>query len=207
MVRDLEPYRGFHVIMRALVPILQERPDLRAVLVGGDGVSYGARLVGTTWREYMMREVGEKLDLSRIHFPGRIDYEDYIRLLQRSDAHVYITYPFVASWSLREALSMGCVVVGGDAAPVLEFVKHGENGLIVPSLEPEAVARQVLDVLEKPALARKLRANARAYAEQHLRLDDYIAGFEALVGRMVGGQAAPAPARKPVRLRARSDRS
>ena len=173
------------------------------MLVGGDGVSYGARLVGTTWREYMLREVGDKLDLSRIHFPGRVDYGDYLRLLQRSDAHVYITYPFVASWSLREALAMGCVVVGGDAAPVLEFITHGENGLIVPSLEPEAVARQVLDVLEKPALARKLRANARAYAEKHLALGDYIASFEALVGRMVSPGKAP---RKPARLRARSER-
>jgi glycosyltransferase involved in cell wall biosynthesis len=188
VARDLEPYRGFHVIMRALVHLQRERPDLRAVLVGGNGVSYGAKLVGGTWRDYMMRELGDQLDLSRIHFPGRVDYETYVRLLQRSDAHVYITYPFVASWSLREALACGCVVLGGDTDPVQEFVTDGENGLIVPSLDAEAVSRRVLDVLETPALARTLRGNARAYAERNLRLADYIENFDALVERVVKGQ-------------------
>jgi glycosyltransferase involved in cell wall biosynthesis len=189
VARDLEPYRGFHVMMRALVHLQRERPDLRAVLVGGNGVSYGAKLVGGTWRDYMMRELGDKLDLSRIHFPGRVDYETYLRLLQRSDAHVYITYPFVASWSLREALACGCVVLGGDTEPVQEFVSDGDNGLIVPSLDAEAVSRRVLDVLEAPALARKLRGNARAYAERHLRLADYVENFETLIERVTKGNA------------------
>ncbi len=187
VARDLEPYRGFHVVIRALAMMQRERPDLRAVMVGGNGVSYGAKLVGTTWKELLLRELGDRLDLSRVHFPGRIDYADYRNLLHRSDAHVYITYPFVASWSLREALAAGCVVLGGDTAPVMEFVTDSENGLIVPSLEPDSVARAVLDVLEKPTLARKLRANARRYAETHLRLDDYLDEYERLIVRVAAG--------------------
>ena len=185
VARDLEPYRGFHVVMRALAMMQRERPDLRAILVGGDGVSYGAKLVGTTWKEYMLRELGDRIDLSRVHFPGRIDYGDYLKMLHRSDAHVYITYPFVASWSLREALAAGCVVLGGDTDPVKEFVTDGENGLLVSSLDPAAVARSVLDVLEKPAQARKLRANARRYAEKTLKLDAYLDNFERLIARIV----------------------
>ncbi len=185
VARDLEPYRGFHVVMRALVPMLAARPDLRAVLVGGDGVSYGAKLVGTTWREYMLRELGSGIDQARIHFPGRIDYTTYLRLLKRSDAHIYMTYPFVASWSLREALSSGCLVIGGDTDPVLEFVKNGENGLITPTLNPAAIAQTTLTSLESPAKTKHLRQTARHYAETNLRLPDYIQRFEALVAAVL----------------------
>ena len=94
VARDLEPYRGFHVMMRALPAVLKARPDMRVVMVGGDGISYGMPPVSGTWRERLLEEVGGKLDLSRVHFPGRMEYAEYLRLLQRSDAHVYLTYPF-----------------------------------------------------------------------------------------------------------------
>lgn len=80
VARDLEPYRGFHSLMRALPRILGERTDAHAVLVGGDGVSYGARLAEGTWREWLLREVGDQLPPGRVHFPGRLGYEDYLRL-------------------------------------------------------------------------------------------------------------------------------
>lgn len=185
--RDLEPYRGFHSLMRALPRILGEREDTHAVLVGGDGVSYGARLAEGTWREWLLREVGDLLPPGRVHFPGRLGYEDYLRLLQRSDAHVYLTYPFVASWSLREALACGCALVGSDTAPVREFVRDGVNGLLAPFLDPAALADCVLEVLEDAALAGRLRAGARRHAEVKLRLADHIAGYEALIGTLTRG--------------------
>ena len=186
VARDLEPYRGFHVMMRALPAILRARPDARVVLVGADGVSYGAKVVNSTYREWLMAEAGPHLDASRVHFPGRLDYDLYVRLLQRSDAHVYLTYPFVASWSLREALACGCAIVASDTTPVREFVRHGETGLLTPFLLPGRLAETVLALLDSPDLAARLRGNARAFAEQTLRMEDHIAGYLALIGHLVG---------------------
>ena len=95
-------------MMRALPDLLKERPDVKVVMVGGDDVSYGSRLANATWRAHIQRELAGKYDAGRVLLPGQVPYDDYLRLLQRSDAHVYLTYPFVASWSLREALACGC---------------------------------------------------------------------------------------------------
>ncbi len=184
--RDLEPYRGFHVVMRALPRLLRERPDLHVVMVGGDGVSYGARLAEGTWKERLLGEVGP-LDAQRVLFPGRLDYDSYLRLLQRSDCHVYFTYPFVASWSLREALACGCAIVASDTAPVLEFVADRETGLLSPFLDPGALADRVLELLEDRALAAGLRAAARVHAEATLSMPDYLDAYEALITRVVAG--------------------
>ena len=200
VARDLEPYRGFHIMMRALPRILRERPDVRAVLVGGDGVSYGMAHPLGPWREVLLKELGEKIDPDRVCFPGKIDYATYVRMLQRSDAHVYLSYPFVASWSLREALGTGCAVVGSDTPPVTEFVRNGQNGLIVPFLNPAGLASQVLEVLEDRALASRIRKGARTYAEQHLRMDDYLRAYHALIGRLIGTESrgpSPTPLSSP----------
>ena len=188
VARDLEPYRGFHVIMRALPRLLRLRPDLKVILVGGDGVSYGASIAGLTWREYMMREVGSYIDPARVAFAGRVGYRAFVRMLQRSDAHVYLTYPFVASWSLREALACGCAVVASDTPPVHEFVADGQTGLLTPCLDPAALARRVQEVLEDQAQTARLRANARAFAERTLRMDSYIAAYEALIADVAAGR-------------------
>jgi glycosyltransferase involved in cell wall biosynthesis len=186
VVRDLEPYRGFHVFMRALPRLLEKRPDTRVILVGGDGVSYGASPTKGTWREHMQNEIAGRTDMSRVHFAGRVPYETYVKLLQRSDAHVYLTYPFVASWSLREAMACGCALVVSDTAPVREFVTDGVSGRMVPFLQPDRIADGVLEVLEDTALARRIRAGARAWAEQHLSMADYIAGYERLIAKAIG---------------------
>lgn len=198
VARDLEPYRGFHIIMRALPAILRARRDVRVILVGGDSVSYGARLASGTWRDYMMRQVGNDLDLARVHFPGKIDYTAYLSMLQRSDVHVYLTYPFVASWSLREALACGCAVVASDTPPVHDFVSDRRTGLLVPFLEPHALAERVLQVLEDGALAARLRTAARSYAESELSLDDHLAAYQRLIGRLAGAEAAPAAAAQSI---------
>jgi glycosyltransferase involved in cell wall biosynthesis len=184
--RNLEPYRGFHSMMRALVHLQKARPDVKAILVGGDEVSYGAMpKTGGTWREVMLREVGDQLDLSRILFPGKIEYDRYIAMLQRSDAHVYLSYPFVASWSLRESLACGCVVIGSDTASVREFVVDHSNGLLAPMLEPRKLADIVLAALEDTRLAKRLRGNARAWAEEHLQMATHITEFEKLIQKAI----------------------
>jgi glycosyltransferase involved in cell wall biosynthesis len=190
--RDLEPYRGFHVMMRALPDLMRARKDIKVVMVGGDGISYGsAPYKGGTWRAAMMAEVGNAIDTDRVVFPGRVPYSTYLAALRRSDAHVYLTYPFVASWSLREAFSIGCAVIGGDTATVREFITDGETGLLTPTLEPRTLARAILGLLEDQGLARKLRTNARAYAEKRLAMGDYLGSYCDLIGRLTGEDPRP----------------
>jgi glycosyltransferase involved in cell wall biosynthesis len=190
--RDLEPYRGFHIMMRALPDLMRERKDIKVVMIGGDGISYGAAPHKGNWREVMLAEIGKDIDMDRVVFPGRVPYDVYLSALRRSDAHVYLTYPFVASWSLREALAVGCPVIGGDTETVREFITHGENGLLTPALEPHTLARSILDLIEDKALTRKLRTNARAYAEKNLAMSDYLASYCDLIGRLTGENPAPA---------------
>ena len=185
VARNLEPYRGFHVMMRAL-PDLLARPDVKVVMVGGDEVSYGARLAEGTWRERMQKEMAGKYDEKRVLMPGQIPYDTYLRLLQRSDTHVYLTYPFVASWSLREAMACGCAIVAADVESVAEFIAHGRTGLLVPGLDAKMLARTVLEVLEDDTLNRRLRTNARRYAERHLDMKDYLARMDATVAELTG---------------------
>jgi glycosyltransferase involved in cell wall biosynthesis len=132
VARNLEPYRGFHIFMRSLPQLLRRRKQAQVVIVGGDGVSYGAPPPPrSTFREMLLKELEGELDLSRVHFLGMLDYRAYLTLLQVSAVHVYLTYPFVLSWSLIEALACGCVVVGSSTPPVLEVLVEGVNGLTV----------------------------------------------------------------------------
>ncbi|MCE2565575.1 glycosyltransferase [Komagataeibacter sp. FNDCF1] len=193
VARDLEPYRGFHVFMRALPRILAGRPDARVVMVGGDGVSYGGRAPGGgTWRQHMLAELGSLIDPARVHFAGRVEYDGFRRLLQRSDAHVYLTYPFVVSWSLREAMACGCAIVGSRTPPVEEFLHDGTTARLVPFLEPRRIADGVLELLEDGRLARRLRAGVRGQAERTLDMGDYMARYHALIGQLVAGRGETA---------------
>ncbi len=165
VARDLEPMRGYHVFMRALPLILQSRPNARIVVVGGDGVSYGAAPPqGTTWKAVYFDEVAPWLDLSRVHFLPPLPYEDYVRLLQVSTAHVYLTYPFVLSWSLVEAMAIGCTIIGSDTSPVQEVIEHGYNGWLTPFHDSEALARTVVAALSQPWLVAGFGAAARTTA-------------------------------------------
>ena len=146
VARNLEPYRGFHVFMRALDRIQRRHKTCHAVIVGGDQVSYGRPPKDApNWREHMMREV--TLDPARTHFMGRIPRSHYIALLQVSAVHVYLTYPFVLSWSLLEAMACGAAIVASDTAPVREVIADGVNGHLVDFHSVDALAQQVLTVL------------------------------------------------------------
>ena len=160
VARNLEPYRGFHVFMRAIPEIQKRRPKARIVIVGGDEVSYSPRLpAGQTYRARLLRELDGRLDLSRVHFTGRLAYADYVSLLQRSSVHVYLTYPFVLSWSLLEAMAAGCLVVGSRTAPVEEVITDGKNGLLCDFFSPEGIAARVDEALSRDQIP--LRSAAR----------------------------------------------
>lgn len=160
--RNLEPYRGFHVFMRALPQILAQRPAARVVLVGGDEVSYGsAPKKGGSWRQTMLEEVGARLPLERVHFVGKVPYPQFLALMQLSAAHVYLTYPFVLSWSMLEAMSAGALVIGSRTAPVEEVIAHGENGLLFDFFDVDALAAQTIEALASPERFTAIRAAAR----------------------------------------------
>jgi len=162
VARNLEPYRGFHVFMRAIPEIQRRRPKARIVIVGGDAVSYSPRLPpGQTYRERLLRELDGKIDLARVSFLGRIPYKDYLALLRRSSVHVYLTYPFVLSWSLLEAMASGCLVIGSRTPPVEEVVSDGVNGLLTDFFDTDAVAAKVDQALQHQGELFPLREAAR----------------------------------------------
>tara|TARA_R110000850_G_scaffold37503_8_gene98811 strand:+ start:3001 stop:4254 length:1254 start_codon:yes stop_codon:yes gene_type:complete len=151
MARNLERMRGFHKFMRALPDILDARPDARVLVIGGNEVSYGAKSKNPGGlRAEMEAEVGDRVDWSRVHFLGQVPYADYQKIIQISRCHIYMTMPFVLSWSLLETMSMEATIVASDVAPVREAVTHGETGLLVDFHDPSALARQVIEVLERP---------------------------------------------------------
>ncbi len=149
--RNLERTRGFHIFMRSLPRILRERPEARILIVGGNDVSYGGKSQHPGGlRAEMEAEVGKNLDWDRVHFLGNIPYPLYQKMIQLSRCHIYLTMPFVLSWSLLESMSMGATIVAADVAPVREAITHNETGLLVDFFDPDAVAAQVVKVLANP---------------------------------------------------------
>jgi glycosyltransferase involved in cell wall biosynthesis len=149
VARNLEPYRGFQSFMRSLPAILEKRPNAHVLIVGGDEVSYGHKLPdGQTHKQHMLAELGSSLDLKRVHFLGKVPYSTYLTILQISRVHVYLTYPFVLSWSMLEAMAAGCLLVASKTAPVEEVIRNGENGLLVDFFSPTEIAERVVDVLQ-----------------------------------------------------------
>lgn len=159
--RNLEPYRGFHMFMRALPDLLKVRPRAHVIIVGGNEVSYGRRPVKGTYRQTYLDEVGDRIDLSRVHFVGKLPYATFLRVLQVSTAHVYLTYPFVLSWSMMEAMAAGCLVIGSKTPPVEEVITHEKNGLLVDFFSTQQLVEAVQRVCEEPARVQVMREQAR----------------------------------------------
>ena len=182
--RNLEPYRGFHSFMRSLPRILEARPEARVVIVGGDEVSYGARpRGGVSWREAMLAETGPLSE--RVTFMGRIPYAAYLDLLRVSSVHVYLTYPFVLSWSMLEAMAAGAFVLGSATPPVEEVIEDGRNGWLVDFFETRAMADRVAEALAARDDVQGLRDAARATVVARYALADCLRRQKALIGEAV----------------------
>lgn len=162
VARNLEPYRGFPSFMRSLPEILRARPKARVVVLGGDEVSYGSRLPpGESYRQRLLAELGDSIDLARVHFLGKVPYATFIKVLQVSAAHVYLSYPFVLSWSMLEAMAAGCLLIGSRTPPVEEVLVEGENARLVDFFDPAEIAGKVIEALAEPKAFVELRRRAR----------------------------------------------
>lgn len=184
VARNLEPYRGYHQFMRALPQLMRKVPKAQIMIVGGDTVSYGASPKEGTWKQRFFSEVAQDIDTSRVHFLDRLPYSELISLLRISNAHVYLTYPFVLSWSMLEAMSLGAPIVASNTAPVRDVIEHGRNGLLFDFFDPNALADAVVHCLNEPALQRKLGAAGRQtiverYDLQTVSLPQQLALLEA----------------------------
>jgi len=169
VARQLEPYRGYHVFMRALPGLLRARPRARVLVVGGDEVAYGARRAdGRSWKQALIDEVRPAIaeaDWARVHFLGTLERERFTALLQLSRLHVYLSYPFVLSWSLLEAMSVGACVLASDTAPVREAITDGESGRLVDFFDVQGLVDRACELLDDAAQRARLGAQARALAQ------------------------------------------
>lgn len=170
VARNLEPYRGVHIYMRAVAELCRRRPNTQFILIGGDETSYGPkRLDGKSHKQKALEEV--TIDPSRVHFLGKVPYDQYLKVLQVSSAHVYLTYPFVLSWSMIESLSAGCAVVGSRTPPVQEVLVDKQNGRLVDFFNPTEIADVVTGALERPEDFQPYRAAARRSAVERYDID------------------------------------
>lgn len=173
VARGMEPYRGFPEFIESLAYIQERRPNCHVVVVGSERVCYGKSLPnGESYKDYMLKKV--PLDLSRVHFVGPLPYGLYLKVIQASSAHIYLTRPFVLSWSMIEAMSTGCLIIGSDTEPVREVIRDGENGLLVDFFSPKQIADRVDQVLDHPNRMAEIRANARKTALENYSLAELI---------------------------------
>ena len=186
----MEPYRGFPEFIEAIAYIQERRPNCHVVVVGSERVCYGKSLPnGKTYKEEMLAKI--PLDLSRVHFVGSLPYGLYLKVIQASDVHIYLTRPFVLSWSMIESLSTGCLIVGSDTAPVREVIEHGENGLLVDFFSPKQIADCVDQVLDHPTRMAEIRTKARQTAIERYALSDLLGKHLELINQVANQSVKP----------------
>lgn len=157
--RGMEPYRGFPEFMEAVEKLQKLRPNAHFVVAGQDIVCYGQPLNSGTYKELMLNKLD--LDLNRLHFVGELSFVDFVRLLQVSSVHVYLTYPFVLSWSILNAMATGCTIVASDVEPVREVIQDGVNGLLVDHFDIDKLVEKIEYALSKKEEMLNIRENAR----------------------------------------------
>lgn len=190
IARNFEPYRGFPTFMRTAEILLRERPNLHIIAVGADAVSYGKKAPeGTTFRELMNKEVS--LPEDRIHFTGTLPYTELLKVFQVSKAHLYLTYPFVLSWGMMEAMACGVAMVASNTKPVREVITDGVNGLYADFFSPEDVASKLSQLLDSPDDNAAMRAAARETITARYALADLLPLHLRLVEEVAAGQIPP----------------
>jgi glycosyltransferase involved in cell wall biosynthesis len=188
--RGLEPYRGFPQFIRALALLQKRREGMQAIVLGGDGVHYGRpREDGRSWKDAVLAET-PTLDPGRVHFLGTIDHARFRAVLRASHAHVYLTVPFVLSWSLLDAMATGCAIVGSDTGPVREVIRDGETGLLADMRTPRGIAAAIERLLDDRRLAARLGAAARGHVAEHYALDRLLPRQLELIASLAREKAA-----------------
>jgi glycosyltransferase involved in cell wall biosynthesis len=181
--RGADPFRGFGPFMEALADLQARDPLIEAIVLGDKTVYYGS---GSGTEDHFNAVISKtSIDASRTHFLGRVSYEDYRRVLQISSAHIYLTVPFVLSWSFLEAMASGCAVVGSDTAPVREFITNGENGRLANFFDPKDVADRIADLLDCDSETDALRARARDTIRKRWSAEIAIERHMAVVDRLL----------------------
>lgn len=192
--RNFEPYRGFPTFMQVAAKLLKERPNAHIVVVGADGVSYGKPAPkGTTYRKLWMQQTGlDKSPLKeRLHFVGTLPHEEMITMLQVSAAHIYLTYPFVLSWSLMESMACGCAIVASDTKPVREVMQDGKNGLLAGFYDVDGMTQRVVQLLEAKDRNQTMREAARATVLRNYDLANLLPLHVRLVKEVAEGLLPP----------------
>ena len=160
VARGMEPYRGFPQLIKTIAILQKKRPQCHFVIVGKNRVAYGKSLPdGKTYKDVMLEKF--PLDMNRVHFTDLLPYSEYLQVLQASSVHLYLTRPFVLSWSMLEALSTGCLIVGSATPPVQEVIEDGVNGLLVEFFSPKKIANKIIQALDNPDKMAKIRTRAR----------------------------------------------
>jgi glycosyltransferase involved in cell wall biosynthesis len=196
--RNFEPLRGVHIFMRALPTVMKTIPDAQVLMIGADSRDcYGpVAPSGTTWLQHIRAELGGQLDYSRIHFPGQVGYQQLLDVLSLSTAHVYLTYPFVLSWSLLDAMACEALIIGSDTAPVRDLIRNRENGLLVDFFDTKGLSQTLTEVCRQPEAYSYLRDAARdtvvrGYDRNKVCLPNWLALIDAAVAKDSPKGAAP----------------
>ncbi|GHU10417.1 glycosyl transferase [Betaproteobacteria bacterium] len=183
--RTLEPWRGWRTFVRAIPHIQKAHPEAHFVIVGRTGGGYGPAPERGNWRDIFLAEQRAALDLSRLHFTGAVPPETIRAVLTVSRAHVYLSHPFVLSYSPVEAMSCACPLVLGDTEATREIAAHEQHALFADGLDPQAVAEAVLRLLDDEDLSRRLGQAARARAREHYDLKVCLPEWERVINHLV----------------------
>jgi glycosyltransferase involved in cell wall biosynthesis len=188
--RGLESIRGFDLFMKLADRIGRARPDVLFVVAGGEEIHYGWDKLHTgvpSFKQWVLSQ--QRFDLDRFVFTGRILPERLAEIFRISDLHVYLTAPFVLSWSVLDAMSSGCVVLASDVPPVREVIEPGTNGLVEPLFDLDRLTERALEVLDDPAAFAPLGQAARRSIEEKFSLDVSFPPLAAFLEEIAGGTA------------------
>jgi glycosyltransferase involved in cell wall biosynthesis len=159
--------------------------------VGADQTYYGGDeryIQHATFKEHVLSQ--DEYDLTRFCFTGQIPAKQLVEILSLSDLHIYLSVPFVLSWSLFNALACECVVLASDTRPVRELIRPRKNGLLADFHDVEGLTEQALKVLRDPTAYRTLGQAGAALVRERYSLDSSLPRLTAFYRRICGEYTA-----------------